>query len=231
MADEAATTEYPIHPVTGVRALGIGKRGPIWPVIGGNGEGGDPPTDPNPPADPPSDPPADPPKAPEQEKPEADDTDWKAKYEETLSHSRKHEDQKKENKQKLDAVLAALGIEDKDKVDPKTLAADLATERTAKTSLAVENAVLRLAGKNGADADILVDSRSFMGEVTKLDPSADDFQSKVAAAIKNHLKEHPAAKLQAAPPDSSGRETGGDKNRNTETDPRKLAAMFPTSRY
>ncbi|MFE7717493.1 hypothetical protein ACFU44_00400 [Nocardia rhizosphaerihabitans] len=28
----------PVHPVTGVRALGIGKRGPIWPVIGGSGD-------------------------------------------------------------------------------------------------------------------------------------------------------------------------------------------------
>lgn len=28
----------PIHPVTGVRALGIGKRGPIWPIIGGSGD-------------------------------------------------------------------------------------------------------------------------------------------------------------------------------------------------
>lgn len=29
----------PIHPTTGLTALGIGKRGPIWPVLGGNGEG------------------------------------------------------------------------------------------------------------------------------------------------------------------------------------------------
>lgn len=29
----------PRHPVTGLRALGIGKRGPIWPAMGGNGEG------------------------------------------------------------------------------------------------------------------------------------------------------------------------------------------------
>lgn len=56
-----ADTALPIHPVTGLRALGLGKRGPIWPVIGGNGEGGDPPTDPNPPTDPPADPPSDPP--------------------------------------------------------------------------------------------------------------------------------------------------------------------------
>lgn len=36
MADE---NTLPIHPVTGLRALGIGRRGPIWPVVGGNGEG------------------------------------------------------------------------------------------------------------------------------------------------------------------------------------------------
>ncbi|WP_052373775.1 phasin family protein [Nocardia otitidiscaviarum] len=41
----------PIHPVTGLRALGMSKRGPIWPVIGGSGD-----TPPDPPADaPPAD--------------------------------------------------------------------------------------------------------------------------------------------------------------------------------
>ncbi|MEV6432580.1 hypothetical protein [Nocardia sp. NPDC051463] len=36
-----------IHPVTGLRALGMGKRGPIWPILGGSED--------NPPADPPVD--------------------------------------------------------------------------------------------------------------------------------------------------------------------------------
>lgn len=35
----------PIHPVTGLRALGITKRGPIWPVIGGAPEDGEERTD------------------------------------------------------------------------------------------------------------------------------------------------------------------------------------------
>lgn len=55
----------PIHPRTGLRALGLTSRGPIWPIMGGS----EPPADPNdpPPADPPvtdppsTDPPADPP--------------------------------------------------------------------------------------------------------------------------------------------------------------------------
>ncbi|WP_280481632.1 hypothetical protein [Nocardia cyriacigeorgica] len=30
--------QLPIHPITGLRALGMSKRGPIWPVLGGSGE-------------------------------------------------------------------------------------------------------------------------------------------------------------------------------------------------
>lgn len=36
-----ATAELPIHPVTGLRALGMSKRGPIWPVLGGGLTSGD----------------------------------------------------------------------------------------------------------------------------------------------------------------------------------------------
>jgi len=32
-------TTLPIHPTTGLRALGFSKRGPIWPVLGGDGNG------------------------------------------------------------------------------------------------------------------------------------------------------------------------------------------------
>lgn len=31
----------PVHPSTGLRALGIGRRGPIWPVLGGAPDGDD----------------------------------------------------------------------------------------------------------------------------------------------------------------------------------------------
>lgn len=44
-----------IHPVTGLRALGMGKRGPIWPVLGGSE--GAPPVTPEP-VTPPATPPA-----------------------------------------------------------------------------------------------------------------------------------------------------------------------------
>ena len=36
------STELPYHPVIpGMQAIGIGKRGPIWPVMGGSEDGGD----------------------------------------------------------------------------------------------------------------------------------------------------------------------------------------------
>lgn len=52
-------SDLPIHPRTGLRAIGIGKRGPIWPIAGGSQPLGAPPTDPpaddpNPPTDPPT---------------------------------------------------------------------------------------------------------------------------------------------------------------------------------
>jgi len=33
-----STTILPVHPVTGLRALGLTRRGPVWPVLGGSGE-------------------------------------------------------------------------------------------------------------------------------------------------------------------------------------------------
>lgn len=45
----------PVHPYTGLTALGFTKRGPIWPVRGGAAD--EPPADPPKPTDPPADPP------------------------------------------------------------------------------------------------------------------------------------------------------------------------------
>lgn len=34
------TRDLPIHPRTGLRALDVGRRGPIWPIMGGSEDGG-----------------------------------------------------------------------------------------------------------------------------------------------------------------------------------------------
>lgn len=36
----AVSAALPIHPTTGLRALGVTRRGPIWPVLGGSVDGG-----------------------------------------------------------------------------------------------------------------------------------------------------------------------------------------------
>jgi len=55
----------PIHPRTGLAAVGFRKSGtPIWPILGASDDGGDPPAGDPPASDPPAgDPPADPPKS------------------------------------------------------------------------------------------------------------------------------------------------------------------------
>ncbi|NEW49341.1 DUF4355 domain-containing protein [Nocardia cyriacigeorgica] len=37
-------TMLPVHPITGLQAIGYTRRGPIWPVLGGSGEGEQPPS-------------------------------------------------------------------------------------------------------------------------------------------------------------------------------------------
>lgn len=179
-----------IHPVTGLRALGMGKRGPIWPVIGGNGEGGDPPTGEDPPADPPADPPKpDDPPAGGDPKPD-DEIDWKAM-------ARKHEDRAKEN-----AAAAKELAELKKSQMSEQQKAEAAAKETATRAEAAERkaALLQAAFDHGLTKDDL--------ELLDGVP-ADDIDArakKLAARLKK-----------AAPPDSSGREAGGDRGKKKPT--------------
>ena len=149
----------------------------------------------------------------------ADGTDWKAL-------ARKHEDEKKANGRKLDAVLKALGMEvDKKTVDPAEIAKALETERGQGRSLRVENAILRSASKNGADPDLLTDSRKFMAEVEALDPTSDTFTDDLAKAIKAAVKANPALAGKATVSTTSGAEHNGTTTAAVEMDPKKLAAQ------
>lgn len=96
---------------------------------------------------------------------------------------------------KLDAVLIGLGIKPDPKTDPAATVAKVAKEledaQKALTETRIENAILKLAGKVGADAAALQDSRSFMKELGELDPAAKDFDESVTAAIKAAVKANP----------------------------------------
>lgn len=197
-----------LHPRTGkqLHPLGYRKSGaPIWPIMGGDG------TEPDANAwtevfgD----------KSPEDVKKALDDalaqpggdSPWDDLFKDqkpedvkaAVDESRKWESRSKANKTKADAYDALVekitGKSDEDQPDPEKLAGDLTAAQRETRATKVENAILRRAGKHEADAGMLVDSRTFMASVADLDPSADDFTSKVDDAIKKAVDDNDAFRV------------------------------------
>jgi hypothetical protein len=110
-----------------------------------------------------------------------------------------------------DAIAKALGLKGDD--DPVKAAQTAAEQRDAALAEAkatkVENAVLRSAGKLGASAEALTDSRSFMRALEAIDPGADDFSAQVDAAIEKALEAHPSLKAAPAAPPAPPARSGG----------------------
>ncbi|WP_347042027.1 hypothetical protein [Brachybacterium nesterenkovii] len=97
-----------------------------------------------------------------------------------------------ETSEKLDRVLAALGMkDDPQQVDPDQVVKDLRARD-------VELAVLRTAA-GIADADALLDSRGFLATLESIDPSD-------RAAVKAHVTEYVTAnpRFAVAPPKTQG---------------------------
>lgn len=116
---------------------------------------------------------------------------------EALDNSRKWETRAKGNKTKaaqLDALVEVITGK-KDDADPEKLKGELTAAQRETRATKVENAVLKGAIKHGANASLLADSRSFMDSVADLDPSADDFGSRLDAAIKKAVDENDALKV------------------------------------
>lgn len=144
--------------------------------------------------------------------------DYKAMYEAATADtekwkalSRKHEKQAKENSDAgqtaaqrqaaLDKVLAALGVEagGSKAPDVDAITAKLQQSQAAERARAVELAVLRAAGRNGADGDALLDSRQFLASLDGVDPTD-------AAAIADAVKAAVTANSRYAAP---GADTAG----------------------
>jgi hypothetical protein len=123
----------------------------------------------------------------------------KERYERTLAAAREGErkakDAVKAANDRVAAILKAAGLTPDGKEDPaeQLKAARESAEKAASKARqsAVELAVYKHAGKAGADADAVLDSRAFLGAVADLDPEAADFSDKVTAAIKAALKANP----------------------------------------
>jgi hypothetical protein len=205
----------PVHPCTGLTALGIVGGRPVWPVLGAEDPPEPNPTDP--PAEPPTPPPADPGQDPPAGPQSVDELpEWAQKIiHDTRAEAAEHRTGKQQaetDKQAtLDAVATALGLKpDTEPPDPGKLAADLAAAQSESRQRAVELAVHRAAGKHGGDPEALLDSRSFATRVGELDPSAGDFTDKVTEAVKTAVEANPKLAAQAGqePPDlGQGRRT------------------------
>lgn len=83
-----------------------------------------------------------------------------------------------------------------------------AAQDTARNAQ-VELAVFKSAGAQQGDPARLLDSRSFLAKVADLDPGHKDFQTKVDAAIKAAVTDHPELKATLAAARSSVNHTGG----------------------
>lgn len=110
-----------------------------------------------------------------------------------------------QQQQLLDGIAQALGLKkDETPPDPQVLQQTL-TEREQRIgsleaqsrSKDVEIAAWRSASRQGANAAALLDSRSFVADVSKLDPTADDFTTQLDAAVKKAMDTNSA--LRAAP--------------------------------
>lgn len=119
----------------------------------------------------------------------------------------------------LAAIQKALNPDAKGDEKPDAAALTKAlTEREADTKQAkTELAVYRLAGKNGADPDALLDSRGFLAKLADLDPSD---TAKITKAITDAVSENPKLKAVLAAGASGADLTGGSgekRNRSNVT--------------
>jgi hypothetical protein len=115
-------------------------------------------------------------------------------------------------------ALKALGVDipGGEQLTPEQLQKQLADEAAArqaeaqdKQNLQREHQVLRSAITAGANHERLLDSRSFLAKVANLDPAAEDFTTKVDAAVQAALTEDPTLKAARAAGASAVEHAGG----------------------
>lgn len=220
-------TTLPIHPLTGLRALGVINGKPVWPVMGGSGEGdgstgqggdtGDQGDDTSGTGD---DGQADSSKTGDQ----GGDTKTDGKsYDESYvkgirDEAAKHRTEKQQYKAALDAIAKALNPDGKgEKLTPEQLTQQLADRDDRIRELETREAV-RKAG-DGIDVETLLDSTSFRAKLRDLDPNGKDFGDQVAAEVAAAVKARPSLKLNAGSTksgaDFSGADTGSKTKRAT----------------
>jgi len=207
---------------------------PVWPIAGGAGETVEEPPVEEPPADaPPADPPVEDPPKPsplEQQAQEAIDELKQAGQEvpqalekavkefrdarrEAASYRTQSREQQTQQAEAMKSLAKAFGIDvgDDKPPDPAELQTQIEQSQRDAQQARVELAAYKAAGKHDADADALLDSRSFLAKVAKVDPAADDFDEQIDAAVRDSIESNP--KLKASP-------GGGSQSRGPAQGPR-----------
>lgn len=196
---------------------------------------GDPPTPPTPPA-PPATPPA-PTFDPTTLSPEAQAYLAKAKADAEAQARIKARDEAKAEAAKAATdevtakLAAALGLAPAAPADPAKLQAEIEALKGTSASDKREIALWKTAagaGVSTAGLTRLTDSRSFMAKIEKLNPSEDDFATKLAAVVTEAITADPSLKAGTAP---AGTPAGDFGNGNgapagaAGTDPDDMEAM------
>lgn len=96
----------------------------------------------------------------------------------------------------------------------------------------VELAVYKTAGKHGGDPDALLDSRSFANAISKLDPTAADFDEQVGKAVKTAVDTNSklaakAPKRESEPTPAGGAPMDGAGNGKRQLGAADAARMTP----
>lgn len=212
------TASLPVHPVTGLRALGWTRRGPIWPVVGSSEDA---------PPEPTSDgatPAGDAATSETTDDPPVEQAKtFDARYVEKLrGEAAQYRTQLREAEQRqqsqLDAIAQALGFttDDGQAPDVEKVTEQLTAAQSEARQHALDLAVYRAAGKHGADADALLDSREFSRQVADLEPADKGFGDALASAITSAVEGN--SKLAASAPVAP--RSGGEIAGGTGADPR-----------
>jgi len=124
-----------------------------------------------------------------------------------INDLRKEDGDERIAKKTLDAIQKALNPEaGEEKPDPVKLAKLLAERDTDAKQAKTELAVYKTANKAGADADALLDSRSFLAKLKDIDPSN---TKAITKAIEDAVKENPKLALVRAASASGSNFSGG----------------------
>lgn len=144
---------------------------------------------------------------------QADVEKWKALSRQNEQKAKANRDADEAQRKLLADVAAKLGIPTGDgKVDPAAITAQLEAAQRETKARSTELAVLRAAGRLGADGDALLDSRQFMAQLDALEGT-----EAIESAIKLAVAQNPARYAAAAAQTGAAAATDGAPANGTAT--------------